>query len=83
MQKGGVNNVIADICTFLRHEVFHVDGTFLDLIGTLVEFPQHVIMIDFLCKQLMHYRVFDYIKVCTYNKFEYCNVFGYYLNVYM
>jgi hypothetical protein len=49
----------------------------------LAEFPQHVIMIDFLCKQLMHYRVFDYIKVCTYNKFEYCNVFGYYLNVYM
>jgi hypothetical protein len=28
-------------------------------------------------------RVFDYMKVCTYNEFEYFNVFGYYLNVYM
>jgi hypothetical protein len=31
----------------------------------------------------MYYRVFDYMKVCTYNEFEYCNVFDYYLNVYM
>jgi hypothetical protein len=31
----------------------------------------------------MYYRVFDYIKVCTYNEFEYCNVFDYYLNAYM
>jgi hypothetical protein len=31
----------------------------------------------------MYYRVFDYMKVCIYNEFEYCNVFVYYLNVYM
>jgi hypothetical protein len=23
------------------------------------------------------------MKVCTYNEFEYCNIFDYYLNVYM
>jgi hypothetical protein len=40
-------------------------------------------MKDLLCKQLMYYRVFDYMKVCTYNEFEYCNVFDYYLNVYI
>jgi hypothetical protein len=80
MQNGRVNNVIADICTFLHHEIFHVDGAFFDKTGMLVEF---VIMKDLLCKQLMYYRVFDYMKVCTYNEFEYCNVFGYYLNVYM
>jgi hypothetical protein len=31
----------------------------------------------------MCFGVFDYMKVCTYNKFEYCKVFDYYLNVYM
>jgi hypothetical protein len=31
----------------------------------------------------MYFGVFDYMKVCTYNEFEYCKVFGYYLNVYM
>jgi hypothetical protein len=40
-------------------------------------------MKDLLCKQLMYYRVFNYMKVCTYNEFEYYNVFSYYLNVYM
>jgi hypothetical protein len=28
MQKGGVDNVISDICLFLRREIFHVDGAF-------------------------------------------------------
>jgi hypothetical protein len=41
MQKGGVNNVISDICMFLCREIFHVDGTFFDKIVMLVEFPQH------------------------------------------
>jgi hypothetical protein len=40
MQKGGVDNVISDICTFLRHEIFHVDVAFFDKTGTLAEFPQ-------------------------------------------
>jgi hypothetical protein len=40
MQKGGVNNVISDICTFLHHEIFHVDGAFFDKTRTLAEFPQ-------------------------------------------
>jgi hypothetical protein len=40
MQKGGVDNVISDICTFLRQEILHVDGAFFDKIGTLAEFPQ-------------------------------------------
>jgi hypothetical protein len=35
MQNGGVNNVISDICTFLHHEIFHVDGAFFDKIETL------------------------------------------------
>jgi hypothetical protein len=40
MQNGGVDNVMSDIYTFLRREIFHVDGTFFDKIGTLAEFPQ-------------------------------------------
>jgi hypothetical protein len=40
MQKGGVDNVIADIYTFLHCEIFHVDGAFFDKTGTLAEFPQ-------------------------------------------
>jgi hypothetical protein len=40
MQQGGVDNVIADICTLLRREIFHVDDTFFDKTGTLVEFSQ-------------------------------------------
>jgi hypothetical protein len=40
MQKGGVDNIILDICTFLRHEIFHVDGAFFDKIETLAEFSQ-------------------------------------------
>jgi hypothetical protein len=31
----------------------------------------------------MYFEVFDYIKVCTYNEFEYYKVSYYYLNVYM
>jgi hypothetical protein len=40
MQKGGVDNVILDICMFLRHDIFHVGGAFFDKTGTLAEFPQ-------------------------------------------
>jgi hypothetical protein len=40
MQRGGVDNIIADICTFLRREIFYLDVTFFDMTGTLVEFPQ-------------------------------------------
>jgi hypothetical protein len=40
MQKGGVDNVISDICMSLRYEIFHIDGTFFDKTGTLAEFPQ-------------------------------------------
>jgi hypothetical protein len=40
MQKGGVDNVISDICTFLHYEIFHVDGTFFDKTTMLAEFPQ-------------------------------------------
>jgi hypothetical protein len=40
MQKGGVDNVISDICTFLRREIFYVYGAFFDKTGTLTEFPQ-------------------------------------------
>jgi hypothetical protein len=39
-QKGRVNNVIWDICTFLRREIFHVDGAFFDKTRMLVEFSQ-------------------------------------------
>jgi hypothetical protein len=35
MQKGRVYNIIPDICTFLRREIFHVDGAFLDKTGML------------------------------------------------
>jgi hypothetical protein len=31
----------------------------------------------------MYFRLFDYMKVCTYNEFEYYKVFDYYLNVYI
>jgi hypothetical protein len=40
MQNGGVDNVISDICMFLRFEIFHIDGAFFDKTGTLAEFPQ-------------------------------------------
>jgi hypothetical protein len=40
MQNGGVDNVISDICTFFRHEIFHLDGAFFNKTGTLVEFLQ-------------------------------------------
>jgi hypothetical protein len=40
MQNGGVHNVVSDICTFLRREVFDVDGAFFDKTGNLAEFPQ-------------------------------------------
>jgi hypothetical protein len=40
MQRGGVDNVIADICTFLRREIFHVDCAFFDKTKMLAEFSQ-------------------------------------------
>jgi hypothetical protein len=40
MQNSGVDNVISNICTFLHHENFHVDGTFFNKTGTLAEFPE-------------------------------------------
>jgi hypothetical protein len=40
MQNGGVDNVILDICMFLRCEIFHIDGVFFNKNGTLAEFPQ-------------------------------------------
>jgi hypothetical protein len=40
MQKSGVEHVISDICTFLRREVFHVEGRFFDKNNTLAEFSQ-------------------------------------------
>jgi hypothetical protein len=33
MQNGGVDNVISDICTLLRRDIFHVDGIFFDKTG--------------------------------------------------
>jgi hypothetical protein len=40
MQNGGVDNVISDLCMFLRREIFHIEGAFFDKNGTLAEFPQ-------------------------------------------
>jgi hypothetical protein len=40
IQNSGVDNVILDICMFLRHEIFYVDDTFFNKNGTLAEFPQ-------------------------------------------
>jgi hypothetical protein len=76
--EGGVDNVIADICTFLRREIFHVDGAFFNKTGMLAESLNFVIMKDLLCKLLIYFRVLNYMKVCAYNEFEYCKVFGYY-----
>jgi hypothetical protein len=39
-QRGEMDNIITDICTFLHHEIFHVDGAFFDKIGMLAKFPQ-------------------------------------------
>jgi hypothetical protein len=40
IQNGGVDNVISDICMFLRREIFHVDDALFDKTGTLADFPQ-------------------------------------------
>jgi hypothetical protein len=40
MQNDGVDDVISDICTFLRREIFHVDCAFFDKTRTLAEFLQ-------------------------------------------
>jgi hypothetical protein len=40
MQNDGVDNVISDICLFLRCEIFHVEDTFFGNNGMLAEFPQ-------------------------------------------
>jgi hypothetical protein len=40
MQRGGVDNIISSIYTFLRHKIFHADGALFNKTGTLAEFPQ-------------------------------------------
>jgi hypothetical protein len=40
MQKNGVDDVISDMCMFLRREIFNIQGRFFDKNGTLVEFSQ-------------------------------------------
>jgi hypothetical protein len=40
MQNGGVDSVILNMFMLFHSEIFHVDGTFFDKNGTLVEFPQ-------------------------------------------
>jgi hypothetical protein len=40
MQVSGINDVISDLCMFLRHEIFHAQGDFFDMNGTLAEFLQ-------------------------------------------
>jgi hypothetical protein len=40
MQNGGVDNVISDLCMFLRREIFPVEGAFFDKNMMLAEFPQ-------------------------------------------
>jgi hypothetical protein len=40
MQKSGVNHVISDMCIFLHHEVFNVEGRFFNENSTLAELPQ-------------------------------------------
>jgi hypothetical protein len=40
MQKSEVDHVISDMCMFLRREVFHPEGRFIDKNGTLAEFSQ-------------------------------------------
>jgi hypothetical protein len=40
MQVSGVNDVISDLCMFLRREIFHAQGDFFDKNGTLAEFSQ-------------------------------------------
>jgi hypothetical protein len=40
MPNGGVDNVISDMCMFLRREIFHVEDTFFDKNEILAEFPE-------------------------------------------
>jgi hypothetical protein len=40
MQVSSVNDVISDLCMFLRREIFHAQRDFFDKNGTLAEFPQ-------------------------------------------
>jgi hypothetical protein len=40
MQVSGVNDVISNLCMFLRREIFHAQGDFFDKNGTLAEFLQ-------------------------------------------
>jgi hypothetical protein len=40
MQVSGVNDVISDLCMFLRREIFYAQGDFFDKNNTLTEFPQ-------------------------------------------
>ena len=40
MNKFGIDHIISDMCTFLRREVFYIDGLFFDKEGPVAEFPQ-------------------------------------------
>jgi hypothetical protein len=40
MEKNRVDNVISEMCMFLRREMFNAQGRFFDKSGTLAEFPQ-------------------------------------------
>jgi hypothetical protein len=41
MQVSGINDVISNLCIFLRREIFHAQEDFFDKNGTLAEFLQH------------------------------------------
>jgi hypothetical protein len=53
IQNSGVDNVILDICMFLRREIFHVEGAFFDKNETLAEFPQLCTYERFVVKHLI------------------------------
>jgi hypothetical protein len=38
--SSSVNDVISDLCMFLRREIFHAQGDFFDKNDTLAEFSQ-------------------------------------------
>jgi hypothetical protein len=51
MQVSDVNDVISDLCIFLRREIFHEQGDFFDKNGTLQSFLNSAIMKDLVFKQ--------------------------------
>jgi hypothetical protein len=40
MHVSSVNDVISDLCMFLRREIFHAQGDAFDKNDTLAKFPQ-------------------------------------------